>query len=183
MLVVKGLITENITIAATIHSPTPKVQASPATKALLLACSPLTSLLNEECCHDLLYPHFFDRQAPPLCACMLQPGTICLQTFALFDRILILQRGRVVYFGPNGSSALQYFQGSPHFQVSNCCRRVLHAASCCQLEDPGELYSCGAAQDMLTLLLQVRPRGADESPAEWIVGRAVLCAAHLYVGL
>eukprot|EP00891_Asterochloris_glomerata_P001938 jgi/Astpho2/1938/gw1.00038.347.1_t len=75
MLVVKGLITENITIAATIHSPTPK-------------------------------------------------------TFALFDRILILQRGRVVYFGPNGSSALQYFQGSPHFQVSNCCRRVLHAASC-----------------------------------------------------
>jgi ABC-type multidrug transport system ATPase subunit len=25
-------------------------------------------------------------------------------TFALFDRILVLQKGRVVYFGPNGGS-------------------------------------------------------------------------------
>ena len=62
---VKGLITENITIAATIHSPTPKVQASPATNALLLACVPLISLLIEECCHDQLYP-VFDRQESPL---------------------------------------------------------------------------------------------------------------------
>ena len=62
---VKGLITENITIAATIHSPTPKVQASPATKAFLLVCAPLTLLLNEECCHDQLLPDC-DRQAPPL---------------------------------------------------------------------------------------------------------------------
>ena len=31
--------------------------------------------------------------------------------------------------------------------------------------------------------MQVRPRGANESPAEWIVGRAVLFAAYLYVGV
>lgn len=55
MDVIKGLLTSsNITIAATIHSPTP-------------------------------------------------------HTFDLFDRILILQRGRLVYFGANGQAALEYF--------------------------------------------------------------------------
>ena len=93
---------------------------------------------------------------------MLQPGTPWLQTFALFDRILILQRGRVVYFGPNGSSALEYFQGSPHFQVSYHCRRGLPAASCCQLEEPGELCSCGAALDILTC-----SGHADAGQATW----------------
>ena len=65
---------------------------------------------------------------------MLQSGTPWLQTFALFDRILILQRGRVVYFGPNGSSALEYFQGSPHFQVG--CKRTgcMCPATCCLLQ-------------------------------------------------
>ncbi len=62
MEVVKGLITDGITIAATIHSPTPR-------------------------------------------------------TFDLFDRVLILQRGRIVYFGENGQSAKQYFSASPHFEV------------------------------------------------------------------
>ena len=83
-----------------------------------------------------------------------EPGGPWLQTFALFDRILILQRGRVVYFGPNGSSALEYFQGSPHFQVSYRCRRVLPAASCCQLArrallmwgDSGHAHIAGAGQ-------------------------------------
>lgn len=62
MEVVKGLVTSGITIAATIHSPTPR-------------------------------------------------------TFELFDRVLILQRGRIVYFGDNGDSAQQYFTSSPYFQV------------------------------------------------------------------
>ena len=61
---VKGLITENITIAATIHSPTPKVHTCPAAQTLLPACAPLTSLLDKECCHDQLHPGF-DGQAPP----------------------------------------------------------------------------------------------------------------------
>lgn len=62
MEVVKGLVSSGITIAATIHSPTPR-------------------------------------------------------TFALFDRVLILQRGHIVYFGDNGDAAKQYFAQSPHFQV------------------------------------------------------------------
>ncbi len=62
MEVVKGLVTSGITIAATIHSPTPR-------------------------------------------------------TFQLFDRVLILQRGRIVFFGDNGESAKQYFAASPHFEV------------------------------------------------------------------
>ena len=62
MEVVKGLVTSGITIAATIHSPTPR-------------------------------------------------------TFQLFDRVLILQRGRIVFFGDNGESAKQYFAVSPHFEV------------------------------------------------------------------
>ena len=34
-------------------------------------------------------------------------------TFTLFDRALIMQRGRVVYFGLNGQPAIDYFYG--HF--------------------------------------------------------------------
>jgi len=64
MEVVKGLVSSGITIAATIHSPTPR-------------------------------------------------------TFQLFDRVLILQRGRIVFFGDNGESAKQYFAASPHFEVCN----------------------------------------------------------------
>ena len=30
-------------------------------------------------------------------------------TFTLFDRALIMQRGRVVYFGLNGQPAIDYF--------------------------------------------------------------------------
>ena len=62
MEVVKSLVTSGITIAATIHSPTPR-------------------------------------------------------TFQLFDRVLILQRGRIVFFGDNGESAKQYFAASPYFEV------------------------------------------------------------------
>ena len=62
MEVVKGLVTSGMTIAATIHSPTPR-------------------------------------------------------TFDLFDRVLILQRGRIVYFGDNGESARHYFAASPYFEV------------------------------------------------------------------
>ena len=34
-------------------------------------------------------------------------------TFALFDRLLVLQRGRIVYFGGNGLAAAAYFLGLP----------------------------------------------------------------------
>ena len=42
------------------------------------------------------------------------------RTFQLFDRILILQRGRIVYFGNNGDAATSYFTSSPYFKVL-CC--------------------------------------------------------------
>ena len=48
------------------------------------------------------------------------------RTFQLFDRILILQRGRIVYFGDNGEAARSYFTSSPHFEVLGC-----HTALCC----------------------------------------------------
>lgn len=35
-------------------------------------------------------------------------------TFILFDRALILQRGRTVYFGANGQPAMDYFYA--HFE-------------------------------------------------------------------
>ena len=35
-------------------------------------------------------------------------------TFTLFDRALIMQRGRVVYFGPNGQPSIDYFY--EHFE-------------------------------------------------------------------
>ena len=41
-------------------------------------------------------------------------------TFTLFDRALILQRGRTVYFGTNGQPAIDYFYN--HFEkVPRAC--------------------------------------------------------------
>jgi ABC-type multidrug transport system ATPase subunit len=55
-------------------------------------------------------------------------------TFTLFDRALILQRGRVCYFGPNGQAAISYFYehfekartrlGTPHATARFPCRVV-----------------------------------------------------------
>ena len=53
-------------------------------------------------------------------------------TFTLFDRALILQRGRTVYFGTNGQPAIDYFY--THFE-----KVLLDAATCstaCQLFGP-----------------------------------------------
>lgn len=33
--------------------------------------------------------------------------------FRLFDRMMLLLRGRVVYFGPRGSEAVEYFKAAP----------------------------------------------------------------------
>ena len=42
-----------------------------------------------------------------ICATIHSPTAY---TFSLFDRLLLLLRGRVVYFGPNGSAAVDFFQ-------------------------------------------------------------------------
>lgn len=54
------------------------------------------------------------------------------RTFQLFDRILILQRGRIVYFGDNGEAATSYFSSSPYFEVL-CCPLLCCAGAmlCC----------------------------------------------------
>lgn len=41
-----------------------------------------------------------------ICATLHSPPAY---TFELFDRILLLQHGQIVYFGPNGSSSMDYF--------------------------------------------------------------------------
>lgn len=33
--------------------------------------------------------------------------------FRLFDRMMLLLRGRVVYFGPRGNDAVEYFKAAP----------------------------------------------------------------------
>lgn len=44
-------------------------------------------------------------------------------TFTLFDRALIMQRGRVVYFGLNGQPAIDYFYDHfPKARISACSR-------------------------------------------------------------
>ena len=48
------------------------------------------------------------------------------RTFQLFDRILILQRGRIVYFGNNGQAATNYFTSSPYFKVWCCAVQAIH---------------------------------------------------------
>ena len=42
-------------------------------------------------------------------------------TFNLFDRVLIMQRGRVAYFGLNGQPAINYF--NDHFEKVSHPRR------------------------------------------------------------
>lgn len=45
-------------------------------------------------------------------------------TFTLFDRALIMQRGRVVYFGLNGQPAIDYFYN--HFDKVSSTRALSH---------------------------------------------------------
>lgn len=66
------------------------------------------------------------------------------RTFQLFDRVLILQRGRIVYFGDNGEAATNYFSSSPYFEV--LCPAVLCCSSskfavlgCAVLSCPGSV--------------------------------------------
>jgi hypothetical protein len=42
-----------------------------------------------------------------VCATIHSPTTYC---FSLFDKLMLLLRGRVAYYGDNGLSAVQYFQ-------------------------------------------------------------------------
>ena len=44
-------------------------------------------------------------------------------TFTLFDRALIMQRGRVVYFGLNGQPAIDYFYN--HFSKASPSAAIL----------------------------------------------------------
>lgn len=48
-------------------------------------------------------------------------------TFTLFDRALIMQRGRVVYFGLNGQPAIDYFYD--HFEKA---RRASYLSALCR---------------------------------------------------
>ena len=51
------------------------------------------------------------------------------RTFQLFDRVLILQRGHIVYFGDNGEAARDYFTLSPYFKVLVEVVAVVHGAT------------------------------------------------------
>lgn len=50
-------------------------------------------------------------------------------TFTLFDRALIMQRGRVVYFGLNGQPAIDYFYN--HFSKASPSAAIPSAETQC----------------------------------------------------
>ena len=58
-----------------------------------------------------------------MCATIHSPTPYC---FNLFDRLLLLLRGRVVYFGPNGRLALDFFHNRVRAWPRGVC---LHGAA------------------------------------------------------
>ena len=54
------------------------------------------------------------KQGITICATIHCPPP---HTFTLFDRVLIMQRGRAAYFGANGQPAISYFYG--HFEKAS----------------------------------------------------------------
>ena len=66
------------------------------------------------------------RRDPQVCATIHSPTPYC---FNLFDRLLLLLRGRVVYFGPNGRLALDYFHHQARPGALRCAAAGLRPAS------------------------------------------------------
>ena len=125
LLATKGLTLTGITLCTTIHSPTPRTFA----------------LFDRYCGFDILTPQVNANPHPDptprgshrLALCL---PTLCMQPangrenvlsppsswaasdmgVLLFGRVLILQRGRVVYSGDNGSALSEYF-GRDELQV------------------------------------------------------------------
>ena len=64
-------------------------------------------------------------------------------TFTLFDRALIMQRGRVVYFGLNGQPAIDYFYN--HFSKASPSAALLPAEEQCTMVVTSSMLHCSFA--------------------------------------
>ena len=59
-----------------------------------------------------------EKEGITICATIHCPS---IETFRLFDRVLLLQHGRAVYHGDNGAPVIDYFQTSFPDVRQHCC--------------------------------------------------------------
>ena len=69
-----------------------------------------------------------EKEGITICATIHCPS---IETFRLFDRVLLLQHGRAVYHGDNGAPVIDYFQTN-FPDVRLCLLPGFHA--CCNLQ-------------------------------------------------
>ena len=119
MRVTQSLARGGITVCATIHCPPPHTFAlqamdqSPMSEEATIWRSHHGLLCNVRWLwwQVMRVTQSLARGGITVCATIHCPPP---HTFALFDRLLVLQRGRVVYFGSNGVAASAYFTGLPN---------------------------------------------------------------------